>query len=314
MLARIVHGSCLLRTTGIALLLAGCATRLESTTTGRAPILCGKLVDADGRARVGYEFCVNIRDSAGTAGGMMVVTDANGEFRIDSLTPLCQPADSHRQLLLVGHGGEQASADVTRGFPDGVHYLGELTMADPWDGRPLQRLSDKELFATLEQEETQNGVQCVTRNEGRVDACLRECARRGSPATVDYLTTRLANGVRGSVIWRTALRRAQRRCDPLSVELPGMRERDPLHCTIGSLPTVEVLFFNRDVESCTLVGFEGLAIECLDSPERSGSHRLIGRGLEPQYGSGIFMEELAPGTSVTHPVPIGGYIEIQAPG
>src|SRR5262245_38370208 len=277
MLARIVHGSCLLRTTGIALLLAGCATRLESTTTGRAPILCGKLVDADGRARVGYEFCVNIRDSTGTAGGMMVVTDANGEFRIESLTPLCQPGDSHRQLLLVGHGGEQASADVTRGFPDGVHYLGELTMADPCDARPLQRLSDKELFATLEQEETQNGAQCVTRNEGRVDACVRECARRGSPATIDYLTTRLANGARGGLIWRTALRRAQRLGDPIAIELPRVHERDPLHCAVGALPTVEVRFVNHDVESCTLDAFADLAIECLDSPPGSPTHRLIPR-------------------------------------
>jgi len=146
------------------------------------------------------------------------------------------------------------------------------------------------------------------------ELCLVELGRRGGSAIEAYLS-----GIAGQRLeLLTALRRAQRKRDPIEIVLKGPPDRD---CEVSDLPVFEVALVNVDEEGTTLAFTEG-------GNYRSGRLErwrleVVLKGGEPMpplakrsgAGGGAFAHgQLAPGESWETRLAMEKYVDIRDPG
>ena len=286
--------------------------------TATSVVLTGTLVGAEGTPLAREQFWLNLHESTGssssTRGGVAVETDRRGEFRIDwsALNALSTPCSHQRLLSLTRANRPDAEAviDVARSFDPGVHYVGELVVAEPWDACAVRHLTDDRLFQVLEN--------ARNRSEQQRDTCLRECARRGGAVVINYLAGQLPRRSEVSV-WRTAQCRAERLRDPVDLDLPELQASGELACELGKLPLVRLRLTNRDPkgrswecrQSAPSERDTGLAVDVLAGPDR-------GYELIPGAESGMTWhgttDTLVPGQSTTLDIQLGNYVDLRQPG
>ncbi len=289
---------------------------------GSRPVLVGTLVDGDGRSLPNESTTLNVWTDGALVGGLTVVSDNDGHFRIDSdgLEQFAIPSSKPRTIGLVGSEDRISFYDARRSLAPGLHDIGDLLFSHPGDSRALRQLGDAELLARL-----QIVSAAGPGSDGARDACLQEMARRGGTLMCDRLQRLEAelqeqqpeSDTDTALI--TARNRAERMADPIEL---GLRHADPagLQCQLSDLPTVSFALVNRDPKG-RLLRFhlkpqsrnEDLAVDCVGPDGAGASFDLIQTG-----GSGLRMlgqsSEIAPGEAAAVEVPLSSCLIIKSPG
>ncbi len=297
---------------------------VELPGAGR-PVLVGMLIDSRGEPVANEVTTLNRWTSShdggdsSTFGGGLVLTDADGWFRMDSsiLDPLILPADGRRAVGLTGSGDRIAYYDARRAFAPGVHYIGDLLLSHSRDAHALRVLSDVDLLGRLDV--------VMNRGSGARDACLVEMARRGGAAMRERLAGLESAGRRrwpesdSDTALITARNRAERLADPLVMELSPDQPRR-VECPVGELPRVSIALVNRDPKGRSIrfclksEGRDhGLAVDCEPSDGVRDSFQVF-----PVHPGGLYLRgdswEIAPGESAAHEVQLSSYLAINSPG
>lgn len=297
---------------------------VELPHAGR-PVLVGMLIDSRGEPVANEVTTLNRWTSSHdgsdsfTRGGPLVVTDADGWFRMDSsiLDPLVLAADGRRAVGLAGSGDRTAYYDARRAFAPGVNYIGDLLLSHSGDAHALRVLSDADLLSRLDV--------VMNRGSGARDACLIEMARRGGAAMRERLAGLESAGRRrwpgsdSDTALITAGNRAERLPDPLVMELSPDQPRR-VECRMGELPTVSFELVNRDPKGRRIrfcLKSDGrdhdLAVDCEASDGVRDSFRVF-----PVHAGGLYLcgdsWEIAPGEAAAHEVPLSWYLAINSPG
>lgn len=298
------------------------------------PVLVGRVLDEDLVPVASRELCFTVtrtqrsRYSGSTSSrGADVQTDADGRFDFPLLHGI--PERGHRYLVVSAPGRVEAMVDLTREIPPGNCELGDLVLAAPGAEKLLGRLGDDGLEAHYR--EAMHLRSLDYGHQRRVEACLLEMARRGTPLWASFLEAELARirsedeSVRTDLEsgldleYLTALRRAQDRPDPLIVTVLG---DPPFEATFPEAPAIRCRLENADAGGESFVVTSG-------GSYRSGRFARCrvdaiapgGRALTPLPepgglgGGGISRDEvLEPGEYLSLHIPLRDYVQFPQPG
>jgi hypothetical protein len=230
------------------------------------PVIVGRLLDEELRpiAEAPIGLTIDIQtESGGESRGHSLRTDSKGRFRF-VLSESAPPAGTHRLLEFIGRAVDATDArtlgahpiafvDLTRELVSGEHDLGDIVLAVAGSDAVLRRMSDDELLA--EHDRIRELLERNAAHERELETCLTEMARRGGVRWIAFLQAEL-DALRArerADEWRmneppelvllTALRRAQRRPDPLAIEIVTA---GPTETTFPDLPTLELRLTNVD--------------------------------------------------------------------
>jgi hypothetical protein len=283
------------------------------TREAGAPVLVGTLVDGDGHILPRVDTSLNLWYEIGLSGGIQVVTDHEGRFRIDLPSSFLEASSKKRTVGLVGAGGTMAVFDARCAFSAGVRDIGDLLMAHPADTHALWRLTDDALISRLNL--------LAHWSSDAFDACLRECARRGGQRIVSHLEhLEQQQDDTTNTALATARNRAERQADPLVLEArDGVSA--PLSCVVGDLPIVRLALVNRDPLGRNIrlrcrepEGHdESLAVDCCSVGPGPSDFSLLRPSQEGLRWSGA-PYELAPGEEVVVSIRLSHYVRIASPG
>ncbi|MCC6408564.1 MAG: hypothetical protein IT453_15485, partial [Planctomycetes bacterium] len=303
---------------------AGALVEIATPRDSAFPVLVGRVIDEDGRpvgdATLRVGLTRHFRGEQGTGAesrGSTLVTDAAGRFQFPLRDAAAQSDD--RRTFDVGDG-ERGSAEIELppGLSTGTLELGDVRIAAPGSTRWLESKDD----STLEAEYRRALAACELNGAHalEVETCLTEVARRGGEHWVAFLKSELERvraapefgDVPEDLEVLTALRRAERKPDPLALELDG----EPLFvCVFPSAPTIVCRLTNVDV------GGESFGLT-VGGSYRSGRFArcraavldAAGNELEPLpppgfMGGGLCSRSpLAPARSLEFSVPLGQYV------
>ncbi len=298
------------------------------------PLLVGRILD-DALAPVAnleLNFCVCVR---GSSRGHSITTGPDGRFRMSLLEDL--PSNGARYVEISAAywneaakqalGDAYAPVDLSAELEPTVHDLGDIVLFVP-AGRYLAGLDGEELLKLYRDSmrfRSLNG-----RYQERVETCLLEMARRGTTEFQEFLASELArirsdDDRRRTLLeadldleYLTALRRAQRKTDPLAIEV---LEPGPIEITFPEEPVLECRIVNVDVEGESIFlteggsyrsgRFERMWVEGTGPDGRP----LEGREWKRSFGGGMSQtRELKLGKSVGLVVPLSSYVVFPSPG
>ena len=235
--------------------LRGETVRHELPDLATKPVLVGRLLDEELRPlaerRVGYTIVHGTRKGSSSR-GWQFDTDAQGRFRL-TLSSESPSEGEYRQLNFHVSAEVSALVDLTRTFTAAEYDLGDIVVVENGSDVWLRRLSDDELLA--KHAEIRHLLERDGNHEREFETLLCEVVRRGGErwiaflqAELDALRERQSNHAcrvnePPTLVWLTALRRAQQRPDPLAIEIEGA---GLLEATWAERPELRLRLINVD--------------------------------------------------------------------
>lgn len=317
--------------------------RFALPTLASFPVARGRLLDTEGLPVADRKITIHV--SIATRGsssgkGNELSTDGNGRFELPLIDEL--PKGATRVLTFTVAAAKQgekelgeadASVELSKPLPPGPLELGEITLIPPGSLRWLARLSDDDLKKTFEARRGGAAKRTVD-----VEACLLEMARRKSERWKKLLADELAaarpkaakkpkKGKEGDAAppaetphdleLLTALRRAQGKPDPLTIELDA---KPPFDATFPATPSLRVRLRNVDKEAYGITDggsyrsgrFARLHVEAVD---QNGARAPVITSFGMGIGGGMFGRRLfEPKQWIDLDVDLGNYVRFPGPG
>lgn len=235
------------------------------------PRFTGRLVDEDDDAIANHEMSFSIRlDSRGSTSsrGITLRTDRDGrfEFTLDGDVP-----DGFHRWIEISEWGyrepkiladQGAVLDLTARANPGLTDLGDVVLHPPGSLRHVRTLPDDELERMYRSARDGGGFSGERNHDA--DSCLTVMAERGGARWIDFLAREFLpppNADPGVGAWLDidaqvtglkALRRAQRRSDPVALEIEG---ESFVESVFPEGPLVRYRLKNVDESSAPLILF-----------------------------------------------------------
>lgn len=298
--------------------------------------LVARLLDSElrpvGDTLVNWSVSIEQEGSSSSRGGL-VRSDADGRVR---MTLAEDQARSGSRTLLISAWSDAAAVErigdgfvllvIPEEFTSGSLDLGELIVAPYGSPARFVRMDDDALKRAF-------AAPRITLRGGRESAspheeALVEMVRRGGAVWSEYVEMRMAaeraqatpfrGSAAGELEMLTALRRLQRKPDPLAVLLAPDAVLD-----VVSPDTPQVRFEVKNVDSGGL-SFEvaqggsyrsGRFARCSVEAIRADGTRLPPRAWGAGFGGGMYSTpRLEPGKSIGYAIVLGDYVELSMPG
>jgi len=230
------------------------------------PRLCGRLLDEEGGviARHEMDFWIGLsKRGSGSSSGAAITTTAEGRFECNLVG--APPKETRRTLTIKEpywhepqrFDGAAAMFDVTAPLAPGRHELGDVVLWRPGSLRHVRQLDDDALerlyFAAKE------GCGFSGDPAHDADSCLAVMAERSGPRWIEFFEKQLepppesdrqataSFKFESNITLLTALRRAQRKRDPCTIE-------------VAAGPVVESVFPDAPIVGYTLRNVDELRV------------------------------------------------------